>query len=198
MALARPSNAEQASGQKPTQNGDMNPNQGGTRSAATHHVDGLVAASLVSDRGAARLAWALTALSTMLLVLAAVLLVLNRDLGFRVLSPHLFLVPGFAVVGLVLAVRRSGHAIGWLFVGMGLVAAVSAFAFEYSARGFVSAPGSLPAASWMAWLALWTWPLNLPALAVLLLLFPDGRVPSPAGGWCLGCWGWPLPASSCG
>jgi hypothetical protein len=179
MALARPSNAEQASGQKPTQNGDMNPNQGGTRSAATHHVDGLVAASLVSDRGAARLAWALTALSTMLLVLAAVLLVLNRDLGFRVLSPHLFLVPGFAVVGLVLAVRRPGHAIGWLFVGMGLVAAVSAFAFEYSARGFVSAPGSLPAASWMAWLALWTWPLNLPALAVLLLLFPDGRVPSP-------------------
>ena len=156
----------------------MNTNQGGTRSAATHHVDGPVA-NLVSDRGAARLAWALTVMSTVLLVLAALLLMLNRDLGFRALSPHLFLVPGFAVVGLVLAVRRPGHAIGWLFVGIGLVAAVSAFAFEYAIWGSVTAPESLPAASWMAWLAYWTWQLNLPALALLLLLFPDGRVPSP-------------------
>jgi hypothetical protein len=179
FAAARPSNAERASGQKPTQNGDMNPNHGGTRSAARRHVDGPAVTSLVGDRGAARLAWALTALSTVLLVLAVVLLVLNRDLGFSTLSPHLVLVPGFAVVGLVLAVRRPGHAIGWLFVGMGLVAAVQAFAVEYAIRALVTAPGSLPAASWMAWLATWTWALNLPALALLLLLFPDGRVPSP-------------------
>jgi hypothetical protein len=157
----------------------MNPNQGGKRSAASRHVDGLVVAGLVSERGAARLAWALTALSTVLLVLAVVLLLLNRDLGFNALSPHLFLVPGFAVVGLVLAVRRPGNAIGWLFVGMGLIAAVQAFALEYAIRALVTAPGSLPAAAWMAWLATWTFLLNLPALALLLLLFPDGRVPSP-------------------
>jgi hypothetical protein len=41
----------------------MNPNQGGTRSAAARQVDGPVAAGLASERGAARLAWALTALS---------------------------------------------------------------------------------------------------------------------------------------
>jgi hypothetical protein len=157
----------------------MNPNQGGKRSAASRQVDGLVVAGLVSERGAARLAWALTALSTVLLVLAVVLLLLNRDLGFNALSPHLFLVPGFAVVGLVLAVRRPGNAIGWLFVGMGLVAAVQAFAFEYAVRALVTAPGSLPAAAWLAWVATWTFLLNLPALALLLLLFPDGRVPSP-------------------
>jgi hypothetical protein len=156
----------------------MNTNQG-KRSAPSRRVDGLVVASPVSERGAARLAWALTALSAVLLVMAVVLLVLNRDLGFGALSPHLVLVPGFAVVGLVLAVRRPGHAIGWLFVGMGLVAAVSAFAFEYAARALVTAPGSLPVGSWMAWLAYWTFTLNLPALALLLLLFPDGRVPSP-------------------
>jgi hypothetical protein len=166
-------------GQTPTLKGGMNPNQGGTRSAQCPQVDGPAVTSLASERGAARLAWALTALSTVLLVLAVVLLVLNRDLGFRTLSPHLFLVPGFAVVGLVLAVRRPGNAIGWLFVGMGLIAAVQAFAVEYAMRALVTAPGSLPAASWMAWLATWTWPLNLPALALLLLLFPDGRVPSP-------------------
>jgi hypothetical protein len=157
----------------------MNPNHGGTRSAARRQVDGPVVTSLASQSGATRLAWALTALSALLLVLAVMLVVLNRDLGFRTLSPHLLLVPGFGVVGLVLAMRRPGHAIGWLFVAMGLVAAVQAFAVEYAIWALVTAPGSLPAASWMAWLATWTWALNLPALGLLLLLFPDGRVPSP-------------------
>jgi hypothetical protein len=179
MAAAWPSNAERASGQTPTQNGGMNTNQDGKRPAASGQVDRPVAAGLVSDRAAARLATALTALSAVLLVLAVVLLVLNRDLGSKVLSLHLLLVPGFAVVGLVLAVRRPDHAIGWLFVGMGLVAAVQAFVFEYAARALVTAPGSLPAAAWMGWVATWTFLLNLPALALLLLLFPDGRVPSP-------------------
>ena len=157
----------------------MKTNQSGKRSPASRRVDGQDGSSLVSAHAATRLVWTLTALSALLLVLAVVLLVLNRDLGFRVLSPHLFVVPGFAVVGLVLAVRRPGHTIGWLFVGMGLVAAVQAFSFEYAIRALVTAPGSLPAAFWMAWLAAWTWTLNLPALALLLLWFPDGRVPSP-------------------
>jgi two-component system NarL family sensor kinase len=157
----------------------MKTNQDGKRSAASRQVDGPVGSSPVSAHAATHLAWVLIALSTLLLVLAVVLLVLNRDLGFRALTPHLVLVPGFAVVGLALAVRRPGHAIGWLFVGMGLVAAVHSFAFEYAIWVMVTAPGSLPAGSWMAWLAYWTWSLNLPALALLLLLFPDGRVPSP-------------------
>jgi hypothetical protein len=86
-------------------------------------------------------------------------------------------------------VRRPGHAIGWLFVAMGLVAAVHSFAFEYAVRALVTAPGSLPAGSWLAWLAYWTFLLNLPALALLLLLFPDGRLPSRrwrAVPWLLG------------
>jgi hypothetical protein len=157
----------------------MRTNQRGMRPAGSRPVDGPDGSSLVSGHAITRLAWALTALSALLLVLAVVLLVLNRDLGIRALSPHLVVVPGFAVVGLVLAVRRPGHAIGWLFVAMGLVAAVHSFAFEYAMRALVTAPGSLPAGSWMAWLAYWTWSLNLPALALLLLLFPDGRVPSP-------------------
>jgi hypothetical protein len=149
------------------------------RSAANRSVDGPDGSSRVSAPAGARLALALTALSALLLVLAVVLLVLNRDLGFRALSPHLVVVPGFAVVGLVLAVRRPGHAIGWLFVAMGLVAAVHSFAVEYAIRALATAPGSLPAGPWMAWLAYWTWSLTLPALALLLLLFPDGQVPSP-------------------
>jgi hypothetical protein len=157
----------------------MKTNQDGKRPTVGRQVDGPAESSRVSPPAAMRLALALTALSALLAILAAVLLVLNRDLGFRALTPHLVLVPGFAVVGLVLAVRRPANAIGWLFVAMGLVAAVQAFGFEYAARGLVTAPGSLPAALWLAWLAAWTFLLNLPALALLLLWFPDGRLPSP-------------------
>jgi hypothetical protein len=143
----------------------------------------------LNERGAGWLAWPLTAGSVLMLLLAVVLLILNQDLGWRALSPHLFVVPGFAVAGLVLAVRRPGHRIGWLFVAMGLVAAIHAFAFEYATRALATAPGSLPAPEWLAWVAYWTWPLNLLGLALLLLLFPDGRVPSrrwPIVPWLLG------------
>jgi hypothetical protein len=92
----------------------MRTNQRGKRSAASRPVDEPDGSSLVSAPAITHVAWALTALSALLLVLAVGLLVLNRDLGFRALTPHLVLVPGFAVVGLVLAVRRPGHAIGWL------------------------------------------------------------------------------------
>jgi hypothetical protein len=74
----------------------MNPNQGNKRSAATHRLDGLVVANPASDRDAAQLAKALSALSTVLLVLAVALLVLNRELAFKALSPHRLLVPDFA------------------------------------------------------------------------------------------------------
>ena len=127
----------------------MTTNQEGKRPAASRPIHGPDGSSLVNAPAATGLAWALTALSALLVVLA-VMLALNRDLGVRTLTPHLVLVPGFAVVGLMLAVRRPGHPIGWLFVAMGLVAAVHSFAFESAVRALVTAPGSLPAGSWLA------------------------------------------------
>jgi hypothetical protein len=149
----------------------------GKRSSTPDRTDQPVVSQL-DERGVRWLAWALTAGSALLLLLAVVLLTLNRDLGLDALSPHLFVVPGFAMVGLVLAVRRPRHPIGWLFVAMGLIAAVHAFAFAYAVWALATAPGSLPAPEWLAWVAYWTWPLNLLGLALLLLLFPDGRLPS--------------------
>ena len=166
-------------GGTPTQNRDMKINQDGKPPTAGRQVDGPAGSSRVNPPAATRVVLAVTALSALLAVLAVVLLVLNRQLGLRALTPHLVLVPGFAVVGMVLAIRRPANPIGWLFVAMGLVAAVQAVAFEYAARGLVTAPGSLPAAPWLAWLAAWTFVLNLPALALLLLWFPDGHLPSP-------------------
>jgi hypothetical protein len=84
----------------------MTTNQDGKRPAASRPIHGPDGSRLVNTHAATRLAWSLTALSALLLVLVVVLLVPNQDLGFQALTPHLALVPGFAVVGLVLAVRR--------------------------------------------------------------------------------------------
>jgi hypothetical protein len=83
------------------------------------------------------------------------------------------------VVGFVLAVRRPGNKIGWIFLGTGLVLGVGFFCDRYGQRGLVAAPGSLSAARASAWFANWAWQ-TIPgaALAFILLLFPDGRLAS--------------------
>jgi hypothetical protein len=134
-------------------------------------------------------AWFAWALSLALAVVGAVLWFLNRDLGGAVFVPHLLLVPGFASVGVVVAVRRRGHRIGWLFLGMGLVAALTGFGFQYAVRAGVTAPGSLPAGWLLAAVAGWTWPLSFAGLGFVLVLFPDGGLPSPRWrplAWTLG------------
>ena len=136
-----------------------------------------------------RFASGLFLLSFAFLAAASALLILNRAHGIRALSPHLFVVPGFATVGAVVAARHPRHRIGWLFLGMALVAATAALTFEYALRAVVTAPRPLPGGVLAAWVAQWVWVLNLPALAVLLLLFPNGRLPTPRWrpvAWTLG------------
>jgi hypothetical protein len=125
------------------------------------------------------LSWGLWTLAMILAGLSVALMLRNRPVshdGFL----QAFLVPGFATVGAVVAARRH-NTIGWLLLGVALVAAVGAFSAEYAVRTVVTAPGSLPASALAAWATTWVFTLNVPALALLLLLFPDGRLPSP--GW---------------
>jgi hypothetical protein len=139
------------------------------------------------------LAWSLWAL-TMALEVAAIWLWLgNRRLGGGYFAPQVFLVPGFATVGAMIATRR-GNTIGWLFVGLGLVAALHALTMAYGERVTLIAPGSLPASSLAEGLGGFLWPVNYLLFGLLLLLFPDGRLPSPrwrpaarliVGIWCL-------------
>ena len=134
-------------------------------------------------------AWSVWGLSLALAVVGAVLWFLNRDLGGAAFVPQLLLVPGFASVGVVVAVRRRGHRIGWLFLSMGLVAALTGVGFEYAVRAEVTAPGSLPAGWLWAAVAGWMWPLSFAGLGFVLVLFPDGGLPSPRWrplAWALG------------
>jgi hypothetical protein len=83
----------------------------------------------------------------------------------------------FAIVGALIAVRRPGNTIGWIFCGAGVALGVANGANEYAIRGLLADPGSLPGAIYAAWLSQWLWvPLSFLAGSFLLLLFPTGHL----------------------
>jgi hypothetical protein len=84
----------------------------------------------------------------------------------------------WSLVGSLLAARRPSNPIGWLLAGTALVWAVQQGSFGYAAYGLVAHPGSLPAAIAVALLHRAVEPLLSLGLALVFLLFPDGRLPS--------------------
>ena len=92
------------------------------------------------------------------------------------------------MVGAIIASRQPRNAIGWIFCGIGLVVGINSLTGGYAEYRLAggSAPGSL--AETAAWLSSWSWTLwvYVPT-SFLLLLFPDGRLPSPRWrpvAWC--------------
>jgi hypothetical protein len=138
----------------------------------------------MSTRIAARLAWALLALSFVLTVLSLWLLVVNLShpgvhiYDYWVESP--LAAVGFSTVGAVIASRIPAHnPIGWLFCTVGLLFAVTHFTAEYAIYTLLAEPGSpLPGSEAAAWITSWLWVLQLGSAVLVVLLFPDGRLPS--------------------
>jgi hypothetical protein len=85
---------------------------------------------------------------------------------------------GFGSVGTLLTWRRPGHLVGWILAAIGLVEAVDFATFEYGLAA--SAGHSLPGSAYAGWVQLWIWvPFVVLVAVYLVLLFPDGRPPSP-------------------
>ncbi|MBV9601722.1 MAG: adenylate/guanylate cyclase domain-containing protein [Chloroflexi bacterium] len=84
-----------------------------------------------------------------------------------------------ATVGGLLISRRPANPIGWILSVSALVWGFGAFATEYAIYAVVEQPGVLPGGNVAAWLA--TWMLMPPGFGFLfvLLLFPEGQLPSP-------------------
>lgn len=86
---------------------------------------------------------------------------------------------GFAIVGAVILVVDRRHAMGRIFYVAGLVAIVMWAADNY-ARYSLEERADLPGELLAAWLQNWLWFLPIGMIFTLgLLLFPDGRPPSP-------------------
>ncbi len=82
------------------------------------------------------------------------------------------------VVGFVLASRRPGNRIGWLFLVAGLAIGLNGFSNQYALHALIVHPGSLPAGRAFGWLSNWVWVIQTGILAFLFLLFPTGYLRS--------------------
>jgi two-component system NarL family sensor kinase len=128
----------------------------------------------LSPRAAAWIAWSLWILALGLSAATLLLVVANQSWWNTTAWFAL------STTGAVLASRRSANPIGWLYCAMGFLGALTTFAQQYAIRGLVEYPGSLPGAVYVAWLERWSLWFVFPAgIALVLLLFPTGRPPSP-------------------
>jgi hypothetical protein len=127
-------------------------------------------------------AWPLAGLTACALVPALVLAGLNAGrLGTVRTGADVLLAVAVAVgvaTGQLIISRRPGNAIGWLLGLIELSLAASMFTDQYALYGLATAPGSLPAARTAGWAAGVLAAVTVLLLAFLILLFPDGRLPS--------------------
>jgi signal transduction histidine kinase len=85
----------------------------------------------------------------------------------------------FGILGALVATRQRRNPVGWLFLFIAVVGGIHGVADGYAHYAFVTHPGA-PAGIWALWVDSWLITSILPAgaLALMLLLFPDGRLPS--------------------
>src|SRR5215208_3223248 len=141
------------------------------------------------------LAWSLVTLSVVLLASGIALDQMTRSTapGRPYYDPvdavfYLATILTFSVVGAMIASRQPRNAIGWIFCGIGLVVSLNSLSGSYAEYRLAGGYGPWNLAETAAWYASWSWTLWLYVpTTFLLLLFPDGRLPSPRWrpvGWC--------------
>jgi hypothetical protein len=141
-----------------------------------------------------RLAWSIWGLCVALAALSLTFLALNgstthsNTIGEPIVDAVfglVFLV--FPTVGLLIALRQPGNAIGWLFLAGGLGAQLEDAALGYATYALLKEPGALPGGAAAGLVADVVWvPTMAAGVSLLLLLFPTGRPPSPR--WNLLIW----------
>jgi len=86
----------------------------------------------------------------------------------------------FPLTGLLILIRQPQNTIGWVLQGIGVTWGVGILLDSYATYGLVLNPGSLPGADVAAALNEGTWAPWIGLMGIfLILLFPDGRLPSP-------------------
>jgi len=88
----------------------------------------------------------------------------------------------FAVVGFVLAWRKPGNPLGWIILGTAVFLALSEDASYYTVADYRLRHGGLPLGS-VALLVQPGWAPGIVLFGLTVLLFPDGRPPSPRLRW---------------
>ncbi len=142
----------------------------------------------MGTRAAVWLAWALAALSLLLCAASIALYVAAGSVqppsnwGTGGHSAVLVLVVpflAFPFVGALIASKRSKNPIGWICLAVGVIWMIMLTSTSYGWYGLVVRPGSVPFPAAIGSLGGWAWAPAVGLLGTyLILLFPDGRLPS--------------------
>jgi hypothetical protein len=131
----------------------------------------------------ARIVWGLTVVE--LPLSAALLLVIPASSGItnipNALGAVVFaaLILAFSTVGVLIATRQPYNLVGWIMLVAGFALGATVLTGTYVDLSVAQPRGRLPGTEWVAWFAQWIWvPGFAPALTFLLLLFPNGQLPS--------------------
>jgi signal transduction histidine kinase len=135
----------------------------------------------MKQRTVTRLAWTIWGISMALALGALTLSAIDRTVA-RAVENGVFvgIFMALGAVGALVVGRQPRNAVGWILLAVAVAAGVAFAGGEYANHGTFADPGSLPGVAWAWWVGDFVWValLALPT-TFLLLLFPDGRVPSP-------------------
>jgi signal transduction histidine kinase len=130
-------------------------------------------------RTARFLAWAGVAISAAEVVGAFAIGAAGNASSNEFAAVGLVLVLTFPLMGALIASKRPESPIGWIFIAVGLSFSTASLTGQWSDYALVQRPGALPFGAFMSWVAVWAWPPGiLLVFTFLLLLFPDGQLPS--------------------
>ncbi len=143
----------------------------------------------MSKHTASWIAWSMCALSLALTALSLLLLLVQttshpdvRIYEYWVIAT--LVAVGFSPGGAIIAPRISPkNPIGWLFGVTGLSFGMIHFAAAYAIYALLAAPGTLPGGEAAAWIFSLAWVPTIGLTVFLVLLFPDGRLPSRRWRW---------------
>ena len=85
----------------------------------------------------------------------------------------------FGTVGALVSSRLPDNRVGWVFCVIGVAIAVGNLAYQYADQVLFGSAAGLPGGELAAWSQNLTIPPCFGLIAVALMLFPDGRLPSP-------------------
>jgi two-component system NarL family sensor kinase len=153
----------------------------------------------MSYSAAAALAWLLCTVSLALVVLGLLLTVIGSSMAltyywtkWRDQAILLVAIIGAPLLGGLIASHRPRNPYGWLWCGLGLGAALWMFAQTYYTFAMTVGVGSLLARNLVLFVGAWVgWVVVATLIPCVLLLFPDGKLPSRRWRFLM----WPIVAA---